>query len=146
MRRDEQDVGVVPEDRLRPVAVVDVPVDDGDALAATAQRRRDDRDVVQQTESHGVIAQRVVTRWSHGDETDGVAMAFHLVDDRETGAGRQLGDRPRVIGRVGVGVERAATLVTEGAETFQVLGVVHAREFRARRAVGRGQYEFVTEV
>src|SRR3984957_18169095 len=29
MGRDEQDVGVVPEDRLRAVAVVDVPVDDG---------------------------------------------------------------------------------------------------------------------
>ena len=35
-----QHAGVVPEDGLGPVAVVDVPVDDEDTLAACGQRRR----------------------------------------------------------------------------------------------------------
>src|SRR6202021_1994949 len=87
MGRDEQDVGVVPEDRLRAVAVVDVPVDDGYSLAATAKGRGHHGHVVQETETHRVIAQRVVARWSHRDESDCVIVPAHLGDHARPGTG-----------------------------------------------------------
>ena len=53
VKRDEEDGVVVPEDLLRSVAVVDVPVDDRDALDQLGLRGpRRDRDVVEEAEAH----------------------------------------------------------------------------------------------
>ena len=64
VERAEEDAVVVPEDRLRAVAVVDVEVDDRDALEAelALRRARRDRDVVEQAEAHRPVGQRVVAR------------------------------------------------------------------------------------
>src|SRR5581483_1725763 len=60
--RYEQNRRVFVEDRLRPVAVVDVPVDDGDLLETVVLLRvtRRDRDVVEEAEAHREVRRRVV--------------------------------------------------------------------------------------
>ena len=50
MRRHVEDPRVVPEDVLRAVAVMDVPVDDEHAFSLVHERRRRDGDVVEQAE------------------------------------------------------------------------------------------------
>ena len=62
VRRRVQELRVVVEDRLGPVAVVHVPVDDRDALreAGPAQCDRGDRDVVEQAETRGATCRCVV--------------------------------------------------------------------------------------
>jgi hypothetical protein len=55
--RDVEHVRVVPEDRLRAVAVVGVPVDDRDARRAEPLQRvsRGDRNVVEEAEAHRAV-------------------------------------------------------------------------------------------
>ena len=62
VERDVEDGRVVPEDRLRPVAVVDVPVDDRDALEAELGLGRPGGDghVVEEAKAHRAVGRRVV--------------------------------------------------------------------------------------
>jgi hypothetical protein len=60
VQRDVEDARVVPEDGLRSVAVVDVPVDDRDPLRLVGPRR--DRDAVDEAEAHLAVRERVVSR------------------------------------------------------------------------------------
>ena len=70
MHGEEQDARLVVERGLRAVAVVHVPVDDRHALAALFEELRSrDGDVVEQTEAHGSIGRRVMTR--RADEGEG---------------------------------------------------------------------------
>ena len=68
--RDVTDAIVVPEQRLRAVAVVHVPVDDDHALARLRQRGGGDRHVVDQTEAHRPVGERVMPGRSGDDERD----------------------------------------------------------------------------
>ena len=63
VQADEQHGRVVLEQVLRAVAVVDVPVEDQNALEVefVAQRAGGDDDVVEQTEAHRAVALGVVT-------------------------------------------------------------------------------------
>lgn len=66
MDRDEEDAWILIEGILRPVAVVDVIVNDRNSLQPVRLLQvfgRDD-DVVEQTESHPLIRLRVVSRWT----------------------------------------------------------------------------------
>jgi hypothetical protein len=66
MRRHVEDGWVAIEHLLGAVAVVDVPVDDGDAgEAAGARMGGGDRHVVEQAEAHGLRSPRVVPRWAY---------------------------------------------------------------------------------
>ncbi len=70
MERDEEDAVVVPEDRLRAVAVMHVPVDDRDALEpelALGDARRDG-DVVEDAEAHRAAGERVMAGRPHERE------------------------------------------------------------------------------
>src|SRR4029450_5387471 len=65
VERDEEDAFVVAKDRLRPVPVMDVPVDDRDSFDPERILRgaRRDGDVVEETEPHRATRQRVVSGW-----------------------------------------------------------------------------------
>ena len=71
MQRDEENGVVVLEDRLRPVAVVDVPVEDRHPLDAELRLRppRRDRNVVEEAEPHRAVPQGVVPRGTDDGET-----------------------------------------------------------------------------
>src|SRR5262245_55820652 len=104
MRRDEQDGVIAVEAPLRGVAVVDVVIDDGDAIEATGTRvRRGDGDVVEETESHRTVPLGMMTRWS--DERQGARITTlfeHMLDSGHSCASGQpchlegLGRRIRV--------------------------------------------------
>ena len=68
--RDVEDVGVVPEDRLRAVAVVHVPVDDQDPLTQCGARGGGNGHVVDEAEAHRPVGRGVVARRPHGHEGD----------------------------------------------------------------------------
>ena len=63
MQRDEQDAGIGPERGLRPVAMMDVPIEDEDALRAVSALRLSCRDdgVVEDAESHPLVRHGMVT-------------------------------------------------------------------------------------
>ena len=61
VHREGEDARIGLEDERRAVAVVDVEIDDGDALdAARLQHAHGDGDVVERTEAFAVIRKRVV--------------------------------------------------------------------------------------
>ena len=62
MQRDVEHRRVLPEDRLRAVPVVDVPVDDRHPLRPELCLRRagGDRDVVEEAEAHRAVGGRVM--------------------------------------------------------------------------------------
>ena len=120
--RDVQHVGVVPEDGLCAVAVMNVPVHDEDPMSLGRQRRRADGDVVEQAEPHGAVALGMVTWWSHRNKGDPIASAFERSDGFEARSGGPTGRAERVRLGVRVRVEVASALITESFEFGQVLG------------------------
>src|SRR5688572_33177917 len=70
MHGDEMDVGVALHERLRAVAVVNIPVHDEHAVQLVTALRitRRDRDISEQAESHGTIGEGMMSRRSHGAE------------------------------------------------------------------------------
>jgi hypothetical protein len=81
---DEQHAGIGLEDRLGPVAVVHVPVDDEDPLrpVRVARAARRHGHVVEQAEAHRLVGGGVVAGRAHGGE--GVARL--AAQDRPRGA------------------------------------------------------------
>ena len=117
MERDEKDAVVVAKDRVRPVAVMDVEVDDRHALETqvTLCRAGRDCDVVEDAKAHRPPRERVVPR--RADESEA---AVQRGFDR--GSGRQRGslERRRGADRVAVEPDR----VLDGANELHVLGGV----------------------
>ena len=97
VQRDGQHAGVVVEGGLRAVAVVDVPVNDRDALEAAVRQRVVDRDggVAEQAEAHAGVGHRVVP--GRADERERVAhrAVEHGVHGGDDAAGRQQRDLER---------------------------------------------------
>ena len=76
MCRNVEDPRVVPEDVLRAVAVMDVPVDDEHAFALVRELCRGDRDVVEQAEPLAARPGRVMPGRARQDERRlGVALS-----------------------------------------------------------------------
>ena len=99
VHRHEVDVRLVLDERLRPVAVVHVPIDDQHALGAVPSPRvvRADRDVAEETEAHRVRAQRVVARRTHGAEAAARSVAEREVDRRRAPRRRRRSPRPTTL-------------------------------------------------
>ena len=119
VQRDVEDGRVVPEDVLRPVAVVDVPVDDRDPLEAELglRRARRDRDVVEEAEAHRAVGGRVVAGRPHEREAAGA-------DRLDRAAG---GEQRRLVARLRrrrVAVEPGRSV--DAADPRDVLGGVAA--------------------
>jgi hypothetical protein len=88
VHRHEQHRRIGHEGGLRPVAVVDVPIDDGDpADPARSRVRCRGRDIVEQAESHAAVRGRVVAGWAHEREPERSAIVEQCVDERESAAG-----------------------------------------------------------
>ena len=105
-----QDALVAGDDVLGAVAVVDVEVDDRDALEAAHVERvaRGDGDVVEEAEAHRLVARRVMAGRAHRAERVGDV----AVDDRVGGGDGGAGGAQHRVQGAGrsdrVGVERAA--------------------------------------
>ena len=134
MGRYVEHVRVGPEDLLRAVAVVHVPVDDRDALEASRARVRGrDRHVVEQAEPHRLRGPGVVPRRAQERDALGDGAVDHRVDHRDERPCRQPGDLDALCRHVGVGVQ-VASLAAQLAERLDEAGVVHASEL----VIGRG--------
>ena len=82
MRRDVEHARVIPEDLLRPIAVMDIPVDDEHALVAFDELSCGDGNVVEETKAHSAVVESVVTRWPRDDEADPLTSALELANNR----------------------------------------------------------------
>jgi hypothetical protein len=129
--RDVQDPGVVPEDGLGPVAVVDVEVDDDHPLAPFGQGGGPHGDVVDHAETHRLLGQGVVSRRPGGHERSVALARRQGVDGGQHAAGGQQCRVPRPRSHDGVGIESAPAAAAEllhqfqiplGVDTYQLLG------------------------
>ena len=102
VRREVEHARVVVEDVLRAVAVMDVDVDDGDALDSRLfERARDgDGDVVEEAEAHRAVRRRVVPGRANEAE-GGIELA---AQDRLRRGERAAGGAQRGLVRAGAGV------------------------------------------
>src|SRR5205085_5778824 len=92
MRGEEEDRGVVVENPLRAVAVMHVPINDGDALDLRITRlriTRGDSDRVEETEAHCAFARRMMTGRARGQECV-TRLARHDGINRATRAARRM--------------------------------------------------------
>jgi hypothetical protein len=139
VRREVEDGRVAPEHLLRPVAVVHVPVDHGDALdAASSGVRGGDGDVVEQAEPHGLGRPRVVPRRAEERHPLADGSVDHRVDHRDQRAGGEARDVDALRGDVGVRIE-VAGLAAELAQGVDEAALVDAGElFVGGRPGGHG--------
>ena len=126
--RDDEHV-LAPEDRLRPVAVVRIQIEDPDAAHAVALHdTHRDSDVVQDAKARSPIGMRVmkatrgIERVRHASAAD-QARGEHGAADRDRGAEEHAG----VGGRLPA-VDQAFAARIQLAQEREVRGGVHARE------------------
>ena len=143
--RDVEHVGVVPEDRLGAVAVVDVPVDDQDPFTDGGARSGGDGHVVDEAEPHGAIFGGVVSRWSHGNEGNPVSAPFQLGERHQSRSRGAASGRPRVGAGVGVGVDVPAAAGAERLELGQVGRRVHPGQLVERCLADRRVHQLVLQ-
>ena len=82
MDAEKRDRRVGPEDVLRAVAVMHVPIDKQDAVQAErfAGMMRGQRDIVEQAEAHALVHGGMMSRRAHQAQSRPVQSAHHLVD------------------------------------------------------------------
>jgi hypothetical protein len=123
---------------LRPVSVVNVVVDDRDAIGAKRARMRGGNgDVVEETESHRPVALCMMAGRTDQGERAAVRSAHDALDSPDCGAGREKRDLVRVGRREGVGIERNR-LSCGLRQLPHIVGVVDARELAVCRVPGSG--------
>ena len=115
---------------LRTVAVMDVPVEDQDALDTVAPKRmRGDRDVVEETESHRAPRFCVVARRANRGEC-GVDSALRDCTGRvDRGAGREERDVVALLRDVGIRVEARGRHARGRGDPAQMRGGMDRDEF-----------------
>ncbi len=129
--RDGQHRGILVPDVLGTVAVVDVPVDHGDAPHTENVFRVGGRhrDVVEDAEAHAGSTGRVVPRRIDQRVTIVDRPVEHLLDERDRAARRKRGDLvpAPAEGRDAVAGVSALRLQALGLDPFQVLRRVHSQ-------------------
>ena len=136
MARNEEDRGIRVERRLCPIAVMDVDVHDRDAIdTLSAQRRRSDRDVVVETESHRAFGFRVMAGRPHERERR-LACLPRVSGRVDSGAGGEHGHGVRLGAGERVRVEHRRP-AGRRRDPIEVRRAVHALEFLARRRARR---------
>ena len=131
MRRHVEHARFVVEHRLRPVAVVHVDVDDGDALETAGEHRgRSDGDVVEEAEAHRSIGLGVMPRWTHQREC-GLALRNCVLRRLNRRAGRKPGDVVRIRRRERVGIEHQRLTGRRG-HPFDVRFGMYSQKFFVR--------------
>ncbi len=138
VRRDVQDVAALEEGVLGAVAVMDVVVEDGDALGAplSEQPGGGDGDVVEQAEAHRLGGRGVVAGRAHQTEcvtrpagADGVGCLDKGAHGAQCGVERAGRHR-------GVGVDPPTLAGTELADERHVGGCMHELERGVVRGLG----------
>jgi hypothetical protein len=130
--RAKQHLRVAVEDSLRAVAVVDILVDDGDALQSKLVEgvTRCHRNIVDQTEAHRAVGGGVAPRRSNEGESVVTFAAQNRLDGARRGAGGQGGRFPRCVGRIGVEVDLTAALFTKALNGIEISLVMDVRRIR----------------
>src|SRR5687767_7429241 len=100
MGREIKDGIILPENILRAVTMMDVPIDDEDVFHAVLDLSIPcgDCGIVEQAKSHGVVRRRMMTGRTDKRESSTAGFSKHGIDRRRCGAGRQLGDSKGVAG------------------------------------------------
>ncbi len=116
------------EDLLRAVAVMHVPVEDGDPLpTGPATDRGDrDRDIVQEAKALPSLAAGVVARRAGGGKGHRRFPGPHRLDGRECHPGRDPCRMPRAGHDVGIGVQPSAAIGVPCRQPIEVRAVVDA--------------------
>jgi hypothetical protein len=123
------------EDVVRAVAVMDVPVDDHDALHAQRRLRvpSGDGGVVEEAEAHGARDLGVVARRAQAGDARRGGSADERLDERHGAARRSQRRLPRARHHRGVHVDRTAATRGQRPHHFHVPGGMDALELLARR-------------
>ena len=123
------------EDRLRAVAVVDVPIEDQDALGSAGIDRvpRRDRGVVEEAEAHCPVALGVMAGRTQAAERRGRLGREQELGSRGGTAGCSRSGLERIGCRHRVHVDHAPATRAEGFDRVDVSRVVNASELLARR-------------
>ncbi len=139
MDREERDRGIVVEDLLGAVAVVDVPVDDQDPVEPEPLDgvRRGDGDAAEQAEAHRLVGPGVVA--GRPDRAEGPAIG--PLDDRRDRIDRRARREPRREGRAGrdpgVDLDLPAASRGEGVDCRDVAGRVDPEQLLVGRRPDR---------
>ncbi len=137
MHGDEANVALLLDERLRPVAVVNVPVDDQHSLGAVPLTRVvcADGHVPEEAETHRASADRVVTwRANRAEASPGptpvAEREVDAVEHRTGGRGRRI---PGSFAHDGVRIEPAAAGFGQRAHRLHVRAIVRDRQLVDRR-------------
>ena len=145
MGRDVEHPRLVPENSLRAVPVVHVPVQDKDPLALVDQGGGGNGHVVYETEAHRLVGCGVVAGWAMGDKAHPLAGVPEGLDRRQYPAGGQKGSVPGPGAGYGVEVQRPPARVAEVLERPEVLGGVDLQQLLHRGSPGRQGDDGVAE-
>jgi len=140
---NHQHPGVVGKNVFRPVAMVNIEIDDGHTIQGSRFQcvRRADGHVIEQAKPHRTPATGVMTRGSHvAKRVPDLSIHHHVdcLDHRARGMQRRR-QRMRVHRRVRVEMNEAGTRRHAGDEIYMAL-IVHTRQLLARRN-GRGNVD-----
>ncbi len=117
------------DQRLRAVAVMNVPIHDQHALHAASPERvvRADRHVAEEAESHPISLQRVMARRPHGAERARATVDRH-VDRVEDTTNRRSRGVARALAHHRIGIEQAASRHGEAVHVLDVPGIMHEQK------------------
>jgi hypothetical protein len=132
MQRCVKDPRIAPEHFLGPVAVVHVPIDDGDARDAVVQRvSGGDRDVVDETKAHRLIGTSVVPRRTQKRDAAIESLFEHPLHEIDTSPRSAAHRDDRARGEVRIGIE-LRPLADECVELLEIPGAMDLFELRRR--------------
>lgn len=122
MRRQKIDLGIIVEDVLGPVSVMNVPIDDQHSrkFVLSHSLSRSNRRVVEQAKPHRIVGQRVMTRWP--SQTTGSRILFF--QNSVDGVARRPGSSQRHVKRLWadncVGLNSSAALLRKLPNSFDM--------------------------
>ena len=134
MGRNVQNRGILLEEVLSAVSVVNVPVEDQDPLDARLRTKsaRGDGDVVEQAEAHGAVRFGVMSGWTNGGDS---RLHFARSDETREVDGATSGEQRDVealLRNIGVGVDVAGCPADGIGDDFEVFARVDAQNFLSR--------------
>jgi hypothetical protein len=139
VRRKVEDGVIAPEDVLRSVPVVHIPVDDQYRLDSVFRLRvpRCDRGIVEQTKTHRLAIRRVVTRRSYEREGASAVFRERAVHGRNSRSRGETRDVVRLTADDRVRIDESTALVGDSASCKNHVFAVASREIFVSRNARR---------
>lgn len=131
MHGKKSDPGIVLQERLGAVSVMDIPVHDKDAIQSMhgARVRCAESDVSEDAETHGAVSQRMVTGRPDPAKTPRRTPVERAVDSiEETACSRRRGV-PGSLTYDGVSVESATSCRADAANRLDVCAIMNQGQF-----------------